>query len=260
MYSSISTSPTSSEDEENKFFKATSDSFDAVHKPRSSSVSSEPLQIIPEAVAEEEDPEEAYNKRSGSLKRGSKSKRLNRKSVSPRSFDSSESWAFRMGIEDEFHLQPKQYKPHSDIERQVIVEEDIEVGEKESNPRISLVVDKTEEVLDKKRRMPFDSSDSIQEERNEEEEKVQIFRHGDFYKKIGEEFSSSPRSSLVSFVPSESIKEEDEGDENPITLKHDEFIKRISQQDEKYIPTQESLMSSLQEVFEEDEEQGAREC
>ena len=83
MYSSISTSPTSSEDEENKFFKANSDVFDIRSKPRSSSVSSEPLQIIPEAVAEEE-LEDYYGKRHGSLKRGSKSKKENRKSVSPR--------------------------------------------------------------------------------------------------------------------------------------------------------------------------------
>ena len=256
MHSSISTSPTSSEDEENKFFKASSDSFDIEKKPRSSSVRSEPLQIIPEAVAEEE-LEDLYGKRKGSLKRGSKSKKLIRKSVSPRGLN-YEPWPFEEDDKEEFIMDRRKYKCISSLDRQVILEEDHEAGEKVASPRVSLVVDKTEEIWDKKRRLMFDSRESIQEERNEEE-KIQIFRHGDFYKKIGEEFSSSPRSSLVSLVPSESIKEEDEGDEERITLKHDDYIKRISQKDEQYIPLQESLMSSLQEVFEEDEDQGTKE-
>ena len=152
----------------------------------------------------------------------------------------------------------KKYKCITSLDKQIILEEDTEAGERVTSPRISLVVDRTEEVLDKKRRLLFDSRESIQEERNEEE-KIQVFRHGDFYKKLGDEFSSSPRSSSVSLVPSESIKEEDEGDEERITLRHDDFIKRISEKDEQYIPLQESLMSSLQEVFEEDEDQTIKE-
>ena len=252
MLSSISTSPTSSEDEEYKFLKAFSDSFDYLHKPRSNSVSSEPLQMIPEVKAEEEDFEESFGKRSGSLKSGSKSKKLIRKSPSPRAFDNNDLWSFGLSKE-EFSLDRRKYKCLSGLERQVIIEEDTEAGEKVASPRISLVVDRTEEVFDKKRRLTFDSRDSIQEERNEEET-VQIFRHNDFYKKLGEEFSASPRSSVVSLVPSEIIDEEDEGDEQQFTLKHDEFMKRIALKDEQYIPVQESLRSSLQEVFEEDEE------
>jgi hypothetical protein len=259
MYSSISTSPTSSEDEENKFLKASSDTFDVVKKPRSNSVCSEPLQTIPEVLAEEEDYEEYPGKRRGSLKKGSKPKKMLRKSVSPRNLDHYEPWAYGITIKDDFFMDRKTYQFQTSLDRQVILEEETEIGEKDASPRISLVVDKTEQAFDKKRRMPFDSQDSIQEERNEEEEKVLVLRHSDFYKKIDDEFSSSPRSSLVYLVPSESIKEEDEGDEDQITLKHDEFMKRITLQDEQYIPIQESLMSSLQEVYEEDEDLGPKE-
>ncbi|OMJ80165.1 hypothetical protein SteCoe_19661 [Stentor coeruleus] len=257
MLSSISTSPTSSEDEENKFFKASSDIFDLQSKPRSSSVSSEPLTTIPEAGAEEEDFEDLL-RRSGSLKRGSKSKKFSRKSVSPRGLYNNEPWASGLNLKDDYYMDRRPYKCITSLDRQVILEEDPEAGEKVASPRISLVVDKTEVVLDKKRRLMFDSSESIQEERNEEE-KIQIFRHSDLYIKSCDEFTNSPRSSLISLVPTDSIKEEDEGDEEKITLKHDEFIKRIALNDEQFMPVSEMLMSSLQEVREEDEDANAKE-
>jgi hypothetical protein len=257
MHSDHSTSPTSSEDEETKIFKL--ERFDGKRKLRSCSVSSATLQPIPEAGAgaEEEDRRNLI-RRSGSITRGSKSKRMLRKSVSPRNNPSMETWSFGVHLEDDFREEQRSYNSFVALEKQVILEEETEAEDKVASPRISLVVDRTEQALDKKRRPLYDSSESIQEERNEEE-KIQTFRHSELIIGHCDEFSESPRSSLLSIAPPESIKEEDEGVEERIMLKHDDFIKRITNNDEQYLPAGEILRSSLQEVREEDEDQGLKE-
>lgn len=254
MHSDHSTSPTSSEDEETKYFKL--ERFNGKRKPRSCSVSSAILQPIPEAVAEEED-RSCLIRRSGSITTRSKSKRMIRKSVSPRNNPDLESWSFGVRLKDDFCEEQRSYNSYIGLEKQVILEEDTEAGDKVASPRISLVVDRTEVVLDKKRRTMYDSSESIQEERNEEEV-IQTFRHSELNFGHCDEFAESPRSSIVAIAPPEIINEEDEGVEERVMLKHDDFFKRIAMNDEQYMPTGDILRSSLQEVCEEDEDQGLK--
>ena len=254
MQSDHSTSPTSSEDEETKYFKL--ERFDSKRKPRSFSVSPAVLQPIPEAVSEEDD-RRTLIRRSGSITTRSKSKRTIKKSVSPRNSPDLESWSFGVRLKDDFCEEQRSYNSYIGLEKQVILEEDTEVGDKVASPRILLVVDKTEEVLDKKRRTMYDSSESIQEERNEEEV-IQTFRHTDLGFGHCDEFAESPRSSILPIAPPDIINEEDEGVEERVMLKHDDFLKRIAMNDEQYILTGEMMRSSLQEVCEEDEDQGLK--
>lgn len=251
MQSDHSTSPTSSEDEETKFFKL--ERNNSKNKPRSCSVSSEILQPIPEVGADEEALGN-FIRRSGSITHNSKSKRILRKSVSPRNNVNLEQWSYGVDLQDDYCEVQRSYSCISAFDKGAIPEEDTDVGDRVASPRISLMVDKSEKMYDKKRRPLYDSSESIQEERNEEE-KVQTFRHGELIIGQCDEFDES-RSNNLFVVPPDSIKEEDEGVEERVMLKHDDFLKRIAMNDEQYIPTGEIMRSSLQEVWEEDEDQG----
>lgn len=250
MHSDHSTSPTSSEDEDTKFFKLERASLR--NKPRSCSVSSDTLQPIPEARVDEEGLGN-FIRRSGSIKRRDKSKRYSRKSVSPKNVTNLEQWSYGVEMIDDYCEVQKSYSCISAFDKGIILEEDTDAGDKEASPRISLMVDKTEEILDKKRRHYVDSSESIQEERNEEE-KVQTFRHSELNFGNCDEINENRITNLF-VIPSESIKEEDEGEER-IMLKHDDFLKRIAMNDEQFIQTSDIMRSSLQEVWEEDEDQG----
>lgn len=251
MHSDHSTSPTSSEDEDTKFFKL--ERVNLKNKPRSCSVSSDTLQPIPEARVDEEGLGN-YIRRSGSIKRRDKSKRYSRKSVSPKNISSIEQWSYGVELVDDYCEVQRSYSCISAFDKGAIPEEDTDAGDKEASPRISLMVDKSEEILDKKRRHYIDSSESIQEERNEEE-KVQTFRHSELVIGSCDEINENRTVNLF-VIPPESIKEEDEGVEERIMLKHDEFLKRIAMNDEQFIQTNEIMRSSLQEVWEEDEDQG----
>jgi hypothetical protein len=250
MQSDHSTSPTSSEDEETKFFKL--ERVSSKSKPRSCSVSSETLQPIPEAGAEEEGLGN-FIRRSGSITHSSKSKRVLRKSVSPKNSVNLEQWSYGVDLKDDYCEVQRSYSCIPAFDKGAIPEEDTE-GDRVASPRIFFMVDKSEKIYDKKRRPLYDSSESIQEERNEEE-KVQIFRHGELIIGHCDEFDDN-RSGNVFVIPPDSIKEEDEGVEERVMLKHDDFLKRIAMNDEQYLPTGEIMRSSLQEVWEEDEDQG----
>ena len=243
MLSACSTSPSSSDDEDFKLQKL---SFSQIPRTRSHSISETNLDKIPEANIEEETEEKITRGRRGSLP-ANLYKLSSSRVLSPTSLDAfhdklvgSKSYKARKHLETSISL-----------DRDVILEES-EQGEQEVSPKVQLMLDKKEEALSKKKK-PIQLHESIQEELGEDERK--IFKHDDFFKKLQKgdtEFPGSPKAPLISFF-AESIQEEEEGHE--IQLKHEKFLKKISQKNEHFLSNPEPMMSSLQEVDEEEDDQ-----
>lgn len=245
LLSSHSTSPSSSDNEEDKL-KYPNDLIDGkITRARSYSSSGSFLDNIPEANIEEE--AEDTRGRRGSLPGDYSALRK-----SPRKKDMFHSLISGEIFLDDLRLtqKPKSRFSIGSNHESIIPEEDLQVIDKDVSLRVNLPIDKQEEPYSFKRRNP-DFQESIKEEKNEEDRL--IVRHDEFIKLLERsELEGSPHTSFIS-ISSESIKEVEEESEG-ILFRHDEFLRKITKQDENYVTLESVMSSNLQEVDEEDED------